>query len=537
MPGLQSKRTFLILLAGAIFAATGATAADDRGGLPGSIAFSNSIAASPTVCGRTYLNATRNISCQALADFQRNCPGELYGALAETALRLRCPDQYLDQKVKIMRQEFAKLEQQNTCAAANSFSDRYATDFELADAPEIEKANVLRIKLCEEEARAKELAALEAGLRNAIVQNDCADFRALEKQFTLKLSPDQSNRLTAASRQRCDFEDRTRATLRSCLEKNETAGNFCGGTACYRSFRDALPDKYFTPYRSDADRQEKICREYNTMRTCFSNDPCDGDRCSFPLRLAVGNGVLMSHIEKNEKDAVQACKDKRERPTKPSSPPWPAPASPSPQNNPSVDFVLTNNAAEEVNVAFFDAQNSALLAPEQGRRYVQSAGATRTYSVTCTTGQMVCYGGSVRSDPLGSSWGAGYSGRGGCTDCCRTCGGIPLRRNLDIASSFTPKPTITWTIENATSRTLSLAFYSDSRQSFGWPKWDRNWTMNRGSNSHTFNCVKDEKVCYGAWPLGNVNGTYWGVGPYRKHRCTNCCGNCNGGTYTGRLVD
>jgi hypothetical protein len=201
--------------------------------------------------------------------------------------------------------------QQNDCTTATVFTDKYATDFDVVDAPELEKATVLRIKRCEKEMRDKELASLETGLQEA--KNECAIYRSFEKQNGLKLSPDRSNRLTAAEKQRCDFEDELKATLRTCLDRNESGGNFCGGVACYRLYRDNVAEGLFAPYRQEADRQSNICNQFASMRSCFSNDPCDGDRCSYPLRLAVGTGALMSYIERNEKDAVLACNAKRER--------------------------------------------------------------------------------------------------------------------------------------------------------------------------------------------------------------------------------
>ncbi|HXO67560.1 MAG TPA: DUF1036 domain-containing protein [Bradyrhizobium sp.] len=308
------KPAFLIALSGAIFAGQiGSAGADERNDGPTRMAGTTVGQMLPTTCGRTYRDAARGMSCQGLLDFRNNCPDDLYKALAETALHLRCPDELLDQKIKTMRQEFAKLEQQNNCAAATGFVDRYATDFELADAPELEKANVLRIKLCEQELREKELAALEAGLRDAVAKNDCTTLRSFEKQNTLKLSPDQSSRLAAATKQRCDFEGQAKAALRSCLDRSESSGGFCGGSACFQAFRQALPqDSYFAPERTESQRQENICRQSTAMRSCFANDPCGSERCSLPLRIAVGSGALMSYIERSEKDAVRACDAKRE---------------------------------------------------------------------------------------------------------------------------------------------------------------------------------------------------------------------------------
>ncbi|EJN13173.1 hypothetical protein PMI42_03465 [Bradyrhizobium sp. YR681] len=201
-----------------------------------------------------------------------------------------------------------------------------------------------------------------------------------------------------------------------------------------------------------------------------------------------------------------------------------------------VDFALINSVDEPIQIAFYDGDTRARVDPEESKIYRIDKGATGNYGVTCTPGQLICYGASVKSDPIGASWGTGRAGKDSCTNCCRRCGGAPVRQTFDLASSYTPTPTITWNIENATSRTLSVAFYSQTRH-WGWPNWDKNWTMNKGNNSHTLNCIKNEKICYGAWVLGQAKGPHWGAGMYAKEACKGCCTSCDGGTYTARLVD
>src|SRR6185436_10929198 len=105
-----------------------------------------------------------------------------HAAAVTTALRLRCPDELVEQRYKAMQQGFTNAEQQKTCAAISSFLELYALDFELADVPEMEKANGLRTKLCQQEARDKEVAALEKDLQSVLSQNDCAAYKKFEKQ-------------------------------------------------------------------------------------------------------------------------------------------------------------------------------------------------------------------------------------------------------------------------------------------------------------------------------------------------------------------
>jgi len=195
-----------------------------------------------------------------------------------------------------------------------AFLEKYGLDFDLADTPELEKATGLQTKHCQEEARQKEIAALETELRGALGENDCAAFKKFEAQSGLKLAPDQLTRLTSAMKQRCETEEKAHSTLKTCLEQGEAGGNFCGAANCIKGFKEVLPkESYFAQYRTESQRQEKICKEYGTMQSCFSADECGGERCSLPLRLAVANGPLISRIQTHEADANRKCSAKRER--------------------------------------------------------------------------------------------------------------------------------------------------------------------------------------------------------------------------------
>lgn len=271
-------------------------------------------AAQPPSCGAAYQQIARGASCQAMFDFQKRCRDTSHTAMVSMALRLRCADELLEQKYKAMQASFGTAQQQNSCSAMNRFIEQHSLDFELADAPEMEKAAALRTRLCEQEAREQELAALETNLRRTLGENDCAAFRRFERQSGARLSPEQSDRLTSSIKRRCEQEEKATATLRSCLEQVESGGNFCGASACFSAFRNVLPqDTYFAAHRTESQRQEKICREFGAMRSCFSSDECGGERCSLPLRLAVGNGPLITHIQRSEQEAGRRCTAKQER--------------------------------------------------------------------------------------------------------------------------------------------------------------------------------------------------------------------------------
>ena len=90
--------------------------------------------------------------------------------------------------------------------------------------------------------------------------------------------------------------------------------------------------------------------------------------------------------------------------------------------------------------------------------------------------------------------------------------------------------TMTWTITSNYQYQVQVEFYAQSR-SAAWPGNGRAYDVNDYA-AHTFvlNCVRGEKICYGAWPTGgDRNGqytTYWGVGQNNRQRCSNCCALC-----------
>ena len=223
----------------------------------------------------------------------------------------------------------------------------------------------------------------------------------------------------------------------------------------------------------------------------------------------------------------------------PPPPPPPPPTPPTPPPPPSVQFTIANNTSKTVDIAFFDGADRHQIDPPSGRVYFQPAHSTHDYEATCIPDQLVCYGAVVEGlGLLQPFWGVGREGKAGCTGCCTTCpNSMAVNKSLNTSDWRQPPPTMTWVIVDDTSKRLSIAFYSDTRRNYGWPGWDRNWTVTEHENTYTLNCQEGEKICYGAWPEGNVNSTYWGVGPFRRQSCTNCCGECNGGTYNIRLAD
>jgi hypothetical protein len=129
------------------------------------------------------------------------------------------------------------------------------------------------------------------------------------------------------------------------------------------------------------------------------------------------------------------------------------------------------------------------------------------------------------------------NGKQSCAGCCNICQSGSLTKTLNVSDARRPQPTITFNIVDNTSVMLSIAFYSQNRFQTGWPGWDRSWTVVNHENTYTLSCQAGERICFGAWPVGDVNSSYWGVGPRNQYPCKNCCYVCDGGTYTKSLTD
>lgn len=220
---------------------------------------------------------------------------------------------------------------------------------------------------------------------------------------------------------------------------------------------------------------------------------------------------------------------------KPAPDPAPEPV-PDVTTSPTVSFTIVNNTSDTVHVAFFDRNDQSHIDPPYNRFYVLNGNNTQTYRINCTIGQVICYGAKMQGNNMMQFWGTGHEGKQNCKKCCLTCPvSIPLTKTLNYGDSRKPEPSITWKIIDNTSKPISVAFYSKHRFQTGWPAWDRNWSMKGGENTFTLACVEGEQICYGAWITNYTNGPYWGAGPFARNGCSNCCGTCNGGTYSVRL--
>lgn len=84
---------------------------------------------------------------------------------------------------------------------------------------------------------------------------------------------------------------------------------------------------------------------------------------------------------------------------------------------------------------------------------------------------------------------------------------------------------MTWKFKSQHANIVDVQLYASARNNV-WPGNGQVWSL-KDYNAHSvqINCVKGEKVCYGAWVRG-TESSYWGGGRGNKKSCTSCCYIC-----------
>jgi hypothetical protein len=91
--------------------------------------------------------------------------------------------------------------------------------------------------------------------------------------------------------------------------------------------------------------------------------------------------------------------------------------------------------------------------------------------------------------------------------------------------------TITWRMKSFHPNAVHVKFYSMNRN-HEWPTRTTAYAIrDYKQNNMKISCVNGERICYGAYVVGNVN-SYWGVGNNPKRSCTSCCYVCRGNVTT-----
>jgi hypothetical protein len=118
--------------------------------------------------------------------------------------------------------------------------------------------------------------------------------------------------------------------------------------------------------------------------------------------------------------------------------------------------------------------------------------------------------------------------QGACFDTGCSASPPPLSTHAGSGSSTNRSgESLAWDFKSNYRYKVGVQFYSQTRKGHVWPKHDEMWVLNDYA-THTFRigCERGEKICFGAWSIGDGGKTYWGVGDGNKYGCTTCCHTC-----------
>jgi hypothetical protein len=86
----------------------------------------------------------------------------------------------------------------------------------------------------------------------------------------------------------------------------------------------------------------------------------------------------------------------------------------------SLKWTIRSDYPHIVSLEFY-SQDYSRAWPGDGQVYIVDDYDTREYSLSCETGETICYGAWVRGDE-NKYWGTGMNNSQRCNDCCYTCG-------------------------------------------------------------------------------------------------------------------
>jgi len=106
-----------------------------------------------------------------------------------------------------------------------------------------------------------------------------------------------------------------------------------------------------------------------------------------------------------------------------------APAtSPTHYGNIQQDFVFTNSTDLDIEVAFEDGNDPAVIWPGVGKAYTIRAHGTQTARLNVFRGQYICYG--AWNTDANLYWGSGFKFTQKCDNCCTPADGTPAGVSL-----------------------------------------------------------------------------------------------------------
>lgn len=84
---------------------------------------------------------------------------------------------------------------------------------------------------------------------------------------------------------------------------------------------------------------------------------------------------------------------------------------------------------------------------------------------------------------------------------------------------------MTWYLDNKAGRAVALELSSKMTGTL-WPGGDKVYRLDPGEYKAVgISCQDGERICYGAWLVGN-DAVTWGIGPDYDQPCTDCCRIC-----------
>lgn len=264
-------------------------------------------------CARHYQRALNSAKCAYFKSFSKKCTKHPLHGAANAFLRLRCPDVWETIEYQTMKRAFQKARLANSCAAMTRFFERYSLNIKLVDTEELERAQGLQAEICRREARASEIAMLQAKLNKEIERPDCTRLKQFQRSNKAQLEPEQAVQLDEALNDRCRAEELANTNLKTCLDTARGQGKFCGLEQCYDHYRLALPGaRSRERVLADQSRARGICNKYRIAERCISNDSCNAVSCLSDLRNTLGDTGFSSHIAKLERDNNATCERQRE---------------------------------------------------------------------------------------------------------------------------------------------------------------------------------------------------------------------------------
>jgi hypothetical protein len=107
--------------------------------------------------------------------------------------------------------------------------------------------------------------------------------------------------------------------------------------------------------------------------------------------------------------------------------------------------------------------------------------------------------------------------------------------SLPVSPTMVIAEEMNWTLTSKHQYIVQFKLYSNDRNHV-WPTASTAWDLDDYA-SHTvhINCIRGERICYGAWQTGNSN-IYWGGGYGNRQHCDNCCAVCGDGDVDKTLL-